>query len=173
MSLRRTLEPLSKYSESPDRYSRRVTRTSSYSMGNWPSELSSTSDTSAMPSGCRLAEPAKITSSGLRARTAFGDCSPRTHNTASATFDFPDPFGPTTTTMPGNSSVEVRAAKDLKPTRSRRRRCKVGLKYARVVVRSFLPVVAARPCTSLLASDGLIHTRQGFVSFSYYWLAWR
>src|SRR5260370_28081301 len=132
MSLRRTFEPFSRYSLSPDLYSRRVTRTSSNSMGKLPSELSSSSDTSAIPRGCLLAEPAKITSSGFRARTAFGDCSPSTHNTASATLDLPDPFGPTTTTMPGSSSVAVRAANDLKPTRSRRLRNKGDKEYARV-----------------------------------------
>src|SRR5260370_643940 len=86
---------------------------------------------SAIPNGWRDADPAKITSSGLRARTAFDDCSPRTHSTLSEILDFPEPFGPTTTTMPGRSSVEVRAAKDLKPTRSRRRRNKGVYEYAR------------------------------------------
>ena len=77
-----------------------------------------------MPSGCLDADPAKITSSGLRALTALADCSPSTHSTESLMLLLPDPFGPTTTTMPGSSSVEVREAKDLKPTWSRRRRCK-------------------------------------------------
>src|SRR5438309_2914478 len=85
-----------------------------------------------MPSGCLVADPAKITSSGLRARTALADCSPSTHSTASLMLDLPEPFGPTMTTMPGWSSAEVRAAKDLKPTRSRRRRCKGAYEYARL-----------------------------------------
>src|SRR5579859_7501392 len=120
MSLSRTFEPFSRYSLSPERYRRRVTRTSAYSIGRLPSELSRTSETSAIPSGWREAEPAKMTSSGLRARTALADCSPRTHNTPSAMLDLPLPFGPTTTTIPGKNSVDVRAAKDLKPTSSRR-----------------------------------------------------
>src|SRR5919202_3720756 len=124
MSLRRTFEPFSRYSLSPERYSRRVTRTSWYSIGRLRSSLSSTSETSAMPSGCLDADPAKMTSSGLRALTALADCSPSTHSTASLILDLPEPFGPTMTTMPGWSSVEVREAKDLKPTKSRRRRCK-------------------------------------------------
>src|SRR5438128_2673849 len=105
-------------------------------MGRLPSALSRTNDTSAMPSGCREADPAKITSSGLRALTALADCSPRTHNTASEIFDLPEPLGPTTTTMPGSSSVVVRAANDLNPTRSRRRRNKGVQEYAsRVLLR--------------------------------------
>src|SRR5262249_11998799 len=92
------------------------------SIGRPPSALSRTSDTSAIPNGCRDAEPAKITSSGLRALTAFADCSPNTHRTPSAILLLPLPLGPTTTTMPGCSSVVVRGAKDLKPERSRRLR---------------------------------------------------
>src|SRR5579859_5704619 len=127
MSLSRTFEPFSRYSLSPERYRRRVTRTSAYSIGRLPSVLSRTSETSAIPSGWREAEPAKMTSSGLRARTALADCSPRTHNTPSAMLDLPLPFGPTTTTIPGKNSVDVRAAKDLKPTSSRRFRNKALL----------------------------------------------
>src|SRR5262249_25475649 len=100
-------------------------------MGRLLSELSRTRETSAMPRGWRDAEPAKITSSGLRARTALADCSPRTHRTASETLDLPEPLGPTMTTMPGARSVVVCEAKDLKPTRSRRRRYKVAKSLTR------------------------------------------
>src|SRR5919202_1639527 len=122
MSFSLTLAPLSRYSESPERYRRRVRRTSRKSTGRLLSALSRISDTSAIPSGWREAEPAKITSSGLRARTALADCSPSTQRTASATFDLPEPLGPTISTMPGGSSATVRLANDLKPTNSRRLR---------------------------------------------------
>src|SRR5947209_10574441 len=46
---------------------------------------------------------------------APGDCSPSAHRTASVTFDFPDPFGPTITLTPGPNSSRVRSGKDLKP----------------------------------------------------------
>src|SRR5215471_5650274 len=46
-------------------------------------------------------------------------CSPRTQRTASATFDFPAPFGPTTAVMPVLNSRTVRTAKLLKPSISR------------------------------------------------------
>ena len=52
--------------------------------------------TSAMPSGRRLAEPLKITSSIRSPRRIFALCSPRAHATASQMFDLPQPLGPTT-----------------------------------------------------------------------------
>ena len=48
-------------------------------------------------------------------RTFPGDCSPSAHNTASVTFDFPDPLGPTITLTPGPNSSLVRSGKDLNP----------------------------------------------------------
>ena len=58
-----------------------------------------------------------MTSSIFVDRTTFGPCAPSTQATASTTFDLPEPFGPTTTVMPGSSSIEVGSAKDLKPLR--------------------------------------------------------
>ena len=54
---------LMRYSLSPERYMRRVTATSSNSTGSMWSELSSTSVTSATPTGLRALEPEKMTSS--------------------------------------------------------------------------------------------------------------
>ena len=52
------------------------------------------SDTSAMPVGLRSRVPAKMTSSIREPRKVFADCSPSTHEMASAIFDLPQPFGP-------------------------------------------------------------------------------
>ena len=58
-----------------------------------------------------------MTSSIFVDRTTFGPWAPSTQATASTTFDLPDPFGPTTTVMPGSRSIVVGSAKDLKPFR--------------------------------------------------------
>ena len=50
------------------------------------------SETSAKPTGPRLAVPPKITSSIFAPRRDREDCSPRTHRMASEIFDFPEPF---------------------------------------------------------------------------------
>src|SRR3990170_4456270 len=46
-----------------------------------------------------------------------------THAIASTRFDFPEPFGPTTTVTPGSHSIRVRSANDLKPTSESVLRC--------------------------------------------------
>ena len=56
--------------------------------------------TSAMPSADRRSEPAQMTSSALRDRSAR-PCSPSAQRRASARLLLPDPFGPTTALMPG------------------------------------------------------------------------
>src|SRR5256885_15767523 len=48
-------------------------------------------------------------------RTASGLCSPSAQRTASVTFDFPLPFGPTITLTPGPNSSRVWSGNDLKP----------------------------------------------------------
>ena len=111
-----------RYSFSPERCARRVTETSENSIGIHCSELSRISVTSAMPICRRLSEPEKITSSVLRARTCFWDCSPSAQRIASATFDLPDPFGPAITVMPGPNSNRCRSANALKPWTSSRLR---------------------------------------------------
>src|SRR3954453_14887636 len=67
--------------------------------------------------------PAKMTSCIVWPRIASGDCSPSAHRTASVMFDFPDPFGPMTTAMPGPNSSRVRFGNDLKPLSVSERRC--------------------------------------------------
>ena len=77
--------------------------------------------TSAIDSGGFDSEPLKITSSIERPRSWRADCSPRTQRIASATFDFPQPFGPTTPVTPSSKATTVLSMKDLKPTMSSRR----------------------------------------------------
>src|SRR6476620_1765355 len=73
-----------------------------------------------MPRLLRLLEPLKMTSAISPPRSDLADCSPRIHRTASTTFDFPDPFGPTTPVIPGAKSNRVLSANDLNPTSSSR-----------------------------------------------------
>src|SRR6476659_1788963 len=115
MSRSRHGAPLIAYSEAPLRNSVRVIVTSLNSIGSRFAELSIVSETSARPSAGRAAVPAKMTSSILPPRSVRGPCAPSTHATASTRFDFPEPFGPTTTVTPGANSSDVLSAKDLKP----------------------------------------------------------
>src|SRR6266700_719653 len=83
---------------------------------SYSSGLISVSDTSAMPVGLRSRVPAKITSSMREPRRVFADCSPSTHEMASAIFDFPQPLGPimAATPSPWNLSY-VRSQNELNP----------------------------------------------------------
>src|ERR1035437_6220454 len=60
-----------------------------------------------------------MTSSILPPRRLLAPCSPMTQARASATFDLPEPFGPTMQVMPGSSRSGVAEANDLKPLRVR------------------------------------------------------
>src|ERR1051325_11592876 len=68
-----------------------------------------------MPSGLRKSVPLKMTSAISPPRSAFADCSPKTHRIASEIFDLPQPFGPTMAATPGTKFKVVLSAKDLKP----------------------------------------------------------
>ncbi len=71
--------------------------------------------TSAIPSGRRLPEPLKMTSSIFSPRRMRALCSPSAQATASQMFDLPHPFGPMTAVMaPGNASC-ADSENDLKP----------------------------------------------------------
>ena len=70
-----------------------------------------------MPSAGRLSEPAKMTSSDLRLRSAR-PCSPSAQRRPSARLLLPEPFGPTTALMPAPNSTAVRSANDLKPVQA-------------------------------------------------------
>src|SRR5262249_44418836 len=71
--------------------------------------------TSAMPVGFRSRVPLKITSSILPPRRLLADCSPNTHDMASAMLLLPQPFDPTTQVMPSPNKTVVRSANDLNP----------------------------------------------------------
>src|SRR6478752_5430120 len=103
------------YSLAPLRNSVRLMVTSEYSIGRAPSLLSIVSCTSALPSGPRVAVPAKMTSSILPPRRVFAPCSPMTHARASTTFDLPDPLGPTMHVTPVSKAKVVGCANDLNP----------------------------------------------------------
>src|SRR5579859_7558533 len=75
-----------------------------------------------MPSADLPCPPEKIMSSLFLPRNWRMLCSPSTQRTASATFDFPAPFGPTTAVMPVLNSKVVFTAKLLKPNISNRLR---------------------------------------------------
>ena len=91
--------------------------TSEKSIGRTPSALSIVTETSARPRGARPEVPAKITSSIFPPRKDFAPCSPITQESASTTFDLPDPLGPTTQVMPCSKFKVVEEAKDLNPFR--------------------------------------------------------
>jgi hypothetical protein len=81
-----------------------------------PSELSKINSTLARDTGLRWLEPLKITSCMVSPRSAEALDSPSTQRSASITFDFPQPFGPTTPTIWPGSEMCVGSTKDLKPT---------------------------------------------------------
>src|SRR6266568_473962 len=91
-----------------------------YSEGTQPVLLSMVSETSAKPRGALPCPPEKIMSSLFLPRNWRILCSPSTQRTASATFDFPAPLGPTTAVIPVLYSSSVLWAKLLKPNISRR-----------------------------------------------------
>ena len=68
-----------------------------------------------MSAGCSVSEPENIISDADDALRVFFDASPKTHLNASLIFDFPEPFGPTTTIKPSLNSITVGCAKDLNP----------------------------------------------------------
>ena len=88
-----------------------------------PSALSNTSSTSQWSAAGRSDEPANRTSSAFSARSSDGVSDPAAHTIASATLDFPDPFGPTTTATPGSRRTSTGSGNDLKPRSLRERRC--------------------------------------------------
>src|SRR6266850_8399280 len=136
---------LMKYSLCPFRKVRRPTAISVYSTGNTPRLLNIVSETSAMPSGFRCAEPVKMTSSSVSPRRWRMFCSPRTQRIASTMLVLPLPFGPTTAVMPGPKSTRTRCGKDLKPWMSSRDRNKGLPLRLRVALRAFDQSVLDQP----------------------------
>ncbi len=135
----RQISPSSRYSLSPDRYSRRVTSTvlatrapsssrshpapgDRQSRGSDMTSLSR-SRTSAAPVGLRASLPLKMTSSMRSPRRLLALCSPSTQVMASATLLLPHPFGPTIAVTPRSNERCMRSEKDLKPEISSCCRC--------------------------------------------------
>src|SRR5437868_14902135 len=115
MSRKRQGVLFNRYSEFPSRYTRRVTRTSCQSTPRSDSQFVNVKETSPNPSGLRKSVPLKMTSAISPPRSAFADCSPKTHRIASEMLLFPQPFGPTIAATPGTKLSVVLSAKDLKP----------------------------------------------------------
>ena len=123
--MRRTGARLTRYCPSPPRTSLRAIEISlkSSSSPKPPSSLSKTSSTSQWSAAARFAEPPKSTSSGFSARSSDGVSEPAAQTIASETFDFPEPFGPTTTATPGSRLTSTGSGNDLKPRSLMERRC--------------------------------------------------
>src|SRR6266581_883938 len=109
---------LSRYSELPSRYTRRVTRTSCQSTASSVAQSERVRETSAKPTGLRVSLPLKITSAISSPRSDLADCSPSAQRTASSTLDLPQPFGPTIAVIPWWKLKIVLSANDLKPRSS-------------------------------------------------------
>src|SRR5687767_1020891 len=92
--------------------------TSVNSTGSQPVVLSKTIWAEAMLPRGRCSDPLKIISSVFLPRSKVYDCSPRTQRRESATFDFPEPLGPTMAVIPPANSNVVLDAKVLYPCNS-------------------------------------------------------
>src|SRR5690625_3954301 len=88
-----------------------------------------------------------MTSAMLPPRSDFTPCSPITQDSASTTFDLPDPFGPTTHVIPGSRCRVVADAKDLNP-RSVSVLRYTGAPYWPAVSSLWTPSRARRPCST-------------------------
>src|SRR3989344_5116054 len=93
--------------------------------------LSKVTLTDARPARGKSAEPFQIKSSPRLPRILLTDCSPRTKRKSSATFDLPEPFGPTMTEMGESNSKIFFFAKDLNPESS------IDLRYISLPIFSF------------------------------------
>src|SRR5215813_7403986 len=118
MSLRRQRVPFKKYADVPSRETTRFRATSAkpaYWPASWPSELSNTSSTEAVPTGLRELEPLNTTSAIESPRRCLAEISPITQRTASMMLDLPQPLGPTTPIRLLGKLTAVGSTKDLKP----------------------------------------------------------
>ena len=66
---------------------------------------------------------------GLLRAELDGVSEPAAQTIASATFDFPEPLGPTTTATPGSSFTSTVSGNDLNPRSLRERRCMQARRY--------------------------------------------
>ena len=107
-----------KYSESPERNTRREIVTSLNSVGRMPRSFLKVRWTSARPRGLRPGAPLKMTSSIESPRSCLALCSPITQRIASETLVLPQPLGPMTPVMPSPKVSTVLSTKDLNPCSS-------------------------------------------------------
>jgi len=84
-------------------------------MPNVLSELSKTSSTDASAEPLYVLFPENRRLAAFAARIDLMDNLPRTKQSASVMFDFPEPFGPTTTFIAFSKGISVFRAKDLNP----------------------------------------------------------
>src|SRR5215207_5687494 len=115
ISLRRTTLPFSRYWLSPPRKTRRPMETRPSSTPAKVRSVRSVSVHSAMPSGLRLSEPLKMTSSMVPPRRLLALCSPSTQVIASERLLLPQPLGPTMAVTPPAKRTSTGSTKDLKP----------------------------------------------------------
>src|SRR3989338_2406034 len=117
-SLSRTCVPFNRYSFCPSRWTTRSMTTSLKSRSSRRLELSNTTLTAPRFARESPGLPPHMRSSPFLERIDFIDCSPRTKRNASATFDFPEPLGPTTATIGLSNTSSVFLPNDLNPTSS-------------------------------------------------------
>ncbi len=130
-SRRRTFESFIAYSLAPSRNTARSIATSSKSsFGKMRRVLSNTMVTAARLARGAMLEPDQMRSSLRFPRMDFIDCSPSAKRKASATFDFPEPFGPTTDVTDDEKSSTVFRANDLNPAISNRFSIRKSIPYA-------------------------------------------
>ena len=145
---------LRRYSFSPLRNSRRPSSRTWKSTGSSPSPLSRTRVTSAMPCAERFSDPAQITSSALRERSAR-PCSPSAQRSASARLDLPEPLGPDDR-RDARTELDVRALGErleaLQTQGEQPRRGQPGLAWVRSCA---VPVRGSAGPIAALGPDGL------------------
>src|SRR5437764_11054764 len=125
-SLSRVSRPLSRYWLSPPRDTRRPTVMRPSSAPGRSRSVRRVSMHSAMPSGLRLSEPLKMTSSMVPPRSDLALCSPSTQVMASERLLLPQPLGPTMAVTPPAKRTSTGSTKDLKPETSRRSTLSMG-----------------------------------------------
>src|SRR3989338_64357 len=117
-SFKRTCVPFNMYSFCPSRYTTRSMTTSLKSRSRRRVELSNVTFTPDLFARPNPGEPHHIRSSPFFERMDFIDCSPSTKRNASATFDLPEPLGPTIPAMGEVKTSSVFLPKDLNPDSS-------------------------------------------------------
>src|SRR3954465_14524751 len=125
-SLRRTTLPLRRYCPSPPRKTRRPMVMRPSSAPGKERSVRRVRMHSAIPSGLRVSEPLKMTSSMLPPRRLLALCSPSAQVIDSERLLLPQPLGPTMAVTPPAKRTSTGSTKDLKPETSRRSTFSMG-----------------------------------------------